>query len=96
MSLFSRILSAAHDPNRVKALYGILRKRATMHRYNVVRIAIAVLMTVSISALSLFDILRFDFWGGKHVWLGEEVDLVTAAKRFAFPFLGVNIAIILA
>lgn len=82
--------------DREKVLYGIGKKRGRLHRYTKARWAVAVTATLAIAALPLLDILRFDFWGGRHVLLGEVVDLPTAAKAFAWPFLAVNILIIVA
>ena len=65
-----------------------------MHRYTVYRWVIGVLFTVLIAALPLAGIFRFDFWGGRHMVLGREQGLVEAAKAFAFPFLAINIVII--
>ena len=83
------------EAKRVRTLYGILRKLPSAHRYTVVRWIVAIVATLGITALSVFDVLRFDLWGGHHHWLGEEVDFVTAARAFGFPFLAVNIAIVL-
>jgi polyferredoxin len=81
---------------RDKVLFGIARKRGSIHRYTVIRWVVGVVFTALVAALPLLDILRFDFWGGRHVVLGEEVGLVEAAKAFAFPFLAVNVVIIVA
>lgn len=80
---------------REKVLYGILSKRPRPHRYTVYRWVIGVFFTAAIAALPFTDTLRFDFWSGQHHVLGQQVSLVEAAKAFAFPFLGLNIAIIL-
>ena len=80
---------------RVRALYGILHKARGMHRYTRWRWVIGIACTLAIAALPLTRTLRFDLWGGQHYYLGEHVSLVEAARRFAFPFLGINIAIIL-
>lgn len=79
---------------REKVLYGLSKKKR-LHRYTQWRAAVAVVFSLAIAALPLTGMLRFDLWGGRHMWLGEPVDLVTAAKGFAFPFLGVNILIVL-
>jgi len=81
---------------REKVLYGIGKKRGKTHRYTKIRWAVAILSTAAVAALPVFDVLRFDFWGGRHVVLGEVVSLPEAAKAFAWPFLAVNIVIILA
>lgn len=52
--------------------------------------------TLGIAALPAFGVIRFDLWGGNHVYLGERLGLVEVAKAFAFPFLGVNILIVIA
>ena len=79
---------------REKVLYGLSKVRA-MHRYTLWRILVAVGFTIGVAILPLAGIMRFDLWSGRHMLLGEEVDLPTAAKGFAFPFLAVNIAILL-
>lgn len=81
---------------RDKILQGLTRARGHVHRYTIWRWAIAVVFTLAIAALPAFDVLRFDFWRGRHVWMGQELGLVEVAKRFAFPFLAVNILIIVA
>jgi len=81
-------------PLRVRVLYNILDKNPSIHRYTVIRWILGVVFTVAIALLPFTDTMRFDFWGGRHMVLGEQVDLVTAAKSFAFPFLAVNILII--
>ncbi len=80
---------------RDRVVQGLGKARGRLHRYNRIRIAVAVLFTALIAALPAFDLLRFDLWGGDHHYLGERLDLVSTAKRFAFPFLGINIAIVL-
>ena len=81
---------------RDRTLYGVGKKRGRVHRYTWVRWGVGVVFTLAVAALPLLDIMRFDFWRGNHVVLGERVGLVAAAKAFVFPFLAVNIAIILA
>ncbi len=80
---------------RDKTLYGIGKKRGRVHRYTWIRWGVGVLFTIAVAALPLLDVLRFDFWRGNHVLLGERVGLVQAAKAFVFPFLAVNVGIIL-
>lgn len=80
---------------REKVLYGIARKRGRPHRYTLIRWVVGLAFTAAIAWLPLSGTLRFDLWGGQHMLLGEQVDFVTAAKAFAFPFLAVNIGIIL-
>lgn len=80
---------------REKTLYGLGAKRGTVHRYTWIRWAVGIVFTAAIAWLPLSGTLRFDLWGGRHMYLGEELDVVTVAKRFAFPFLGVNVAIII-
>lgn len=81
---------------RDKILQGLTRARGHVHRYTTWRWVIGIAFTLAIAALPAFDILRFDFWRGQHVYLGEQLGLVEVAKRFAFPFLGINIAIVVA
>jgi polyferredoxin len=81
---------------RDRILQGLTRARGAMHRHTRWRWAIAIACTAGIAALPAFDLLRFDFWRGRHVWLGQELGLVEVAKRFAFPFLGVNVLIVVA
>lgn len=81
---------------RDKVLYGIGKKRGLRHRFTRWRIVIGIAATLLVALLPVLGILRFDFWGGQHVLMGEVVDLPTAAKAFAYPFLGVNILIIVA
>ncbi|MFT7669095.1 MAG: polyferredoxin [Planctomycetota bacterium] len=80
---------------RDKVLYGIGRMRGKGHRYMWVRWVVAVISTVLVALLPITGVLRFDMWGGNHVVLGEHVDFTTAAKFFAYPFLAVNILIVL-
>ncbi|MFT7487423.1 MAG: polyferredoxin [Candidatus Paceibacteria bacterium] len=81
---------------RDKVLYGIGRKRGKVHRYTWMRWVVAIVSTVVVALLPGLGILRFDLWGGQHVLMGEEVAFAVAAKAFAYPFLGVNIAIVVA
>jgi polyferredoxin len=79
---------------RDKVVLGLGKARGHPHRYTNWRWAVAVLFTLAIAALPCCDILRFDLWGGRHFYLGEHMGLVEVTKHFAFPFLGVNLAII--
>jgi len=79
---------------RIRALYGILHKRGDWHPYSVIRWAVGILFTVMAALLPLTDMMRFDLWHGRHMYLGEQVSLSAAAKGFAFPFLAVNVLII--
>ena len=81
---------------RQKILYGIGRKRGAWHRYTRWRWVVAVISTVSVGLLPVLGVLRFDLWSGRHVLMGEHVELAVAAKAFAYPFLAVNMAIIVA
>ncbi len=81
---------------REKVLRGLARKRGGLHRYTIVRWAVAVVFTIAIAVVPLADVLRFDLWRGRHVYLGETLGFAEVARRFAFPFLAVNIAIVLA
>ncbi len=81
---------------RNAVVYGINAARGAMHRYTKLRWAIGLTFTAAIALLAVTGTLRFDFWRGEHVYLGQRVGLVEAAKAFAFPFLAVNIVIILA
>jgi len=81
---------------RDKILRGIHRKRGRAHRYSAVRWTVGVACTVLIALLPLSGTLRVDLWGGRHLLLGRDVDTATAAKAFAFPFLAVNLLIIVA
>ena len=77
-------------------LLHVLARRPGVHRYTLWRVAIGTLLTLGIAAIPWTGLLRFDLWAGRHVVRGEEVGLVEAAKAFAFPFLLVNIAILIA
>jgi len=81
---------------RDKILTGLAKKRGAAHRYSNCRWAVAAGFTLAVAALPFFDLMRIDVWGGHHHYLGRELGLVEALKRFAFPFLGINLAIILA
>jgi len=81
---------------RIRVLLGMGDKRGTVHRYTWWRWAVAIVSTVAVALLPLTGVLRIDLWAGHHMWLGEPVGTVAAAKAFAFPFLAVNIAIIVA
>ncbi|MCC7014558.1 MAG: 4Fe-4S binding protein [Planctomycetes bacterium] len=80
---------------RDKVVLGLGKARGKPHRYSNWRWAVAIAFTLAIAALPFFGIIRFDLWGGHHHYLGEQLGLVEVARRFAFPFLGVNLAIIL-
>ncbi len=80
---------------RQKVLYGTSRKRGMQHLYSRIRILVAIVSTLAVAALPIFDILRFDVWSGRHVLLGEQVSFSVAAKAFAYPFLGINIGILI-
>jgi polyferredoxin len=79
---------------REKVLRGLGKGRQRAHRYTMWRWSLGVAFTLAIGVIPLLGILRFDFWGGQHTYLGEVVSLPEIAKRFAFPFLGINIVII--
>jgi polyferredoxin len=81
---------------REKVVYGLRKARGTPHRYTVTRWIVGVLFTLGVALLPLTGVLRFDLWGGRHMWLGEEVGLVEVAKAFAFPFLAINVLIVVA
>jgi polyferredoxin len=81
---------------RIKTIGGLGKRRGRLHRYTRVRWLVAVTATVGVALLPWTGTLRLDLWGGRHLWLGEEVGLVEAMKRFAFPFLAVNVVIVLA
>lgn len=81
---------------RNRTLAGLSRARPWPHRYAAWRIAIGVVLTALVLALPLSGLFHFDLWRGAHVVAGEHVDFTTAAKRFAFPFLALNVAIVLA
>jgi polyferredoxin len=80
---------------RIKVLRGLARKRGTVHRYSWIRWLVAVGATVGVALLPWTGTLRLDLWRGRHMWLGEEVGLVEGIKHFAFPFLAINIVILL-
>jgi len=79
---------------RAKVLRGLGKARKRAHRYTLWRWGLGVAFTVAIGLIPLLGILRFDFWRGRHIYLGELMDLPEVAKRFAFPFLAINIGII--
>jgi polyferredoxin len=81
---------------RDKVLRGLARKRGHPHRYTVVRWVVAIGATAVIALIPATGVLRFDLWGGNHVYLEDTLGFAEVARRFAFPFLAVNIAIVLA
>jgi polyferredoxin len=81
---------------RDKILSGLAKKRGRAHRYVHWRWSVAVLFTLAVAALPAFGLLRIDLWGGRHQYLGRELGLVETLKHFAFPFLAINVAIIVA
>lgn len=83
-------------PSRDKVLYGLLSKRRRPHFYNVVRWAVGIAFTLLIALLPLLGVFRIDLWRGRHLVMGEERTLVEALKDFGFPFLAVNILIVIA
>lgn len=80
---------------REKVVFGLGKARGKPHRYTYWRWGVALAFTLLIAALPLFNVLRFDLWGGHHHYLGEPLGLLDAARRFAFPFLAINLAILL-
>lgn len=80
---------------RWKVAFGLARAHGR-HRYTTLRWVVGIAFTVLIALLPALGVVRFDLWGGNHVVLGEPRDLVGALKAFLFPFLFVNIAILLA
>lgn len=84
------------DGKRSKTLFGLGAKRGRLHRYTAVRWSLGIALTIAVALLPITGTLRFDFWAGNNSYLGESVGWVEAAKAFAFPFLGINIAILLA
>ncbi|MCB9915654.1 MAG: 4Fe-4S binding protein [Planctomycetes bacterium] len=81
---------------REKVLYGIGKKRGSVHRYTIYRWIVGVVFTIAVALLPTLNLFRFDLWGGHHMVLGKEVDLQTAAKAFGYPFMAVNIGIVIA
>ncbi len=86
---------ATRTSKRERTLYGLSAKQPHVHRYTKIRWTIAVLSTIGVALLPLTDTLRFDLWSGRHAWRGERVDLVRAAKAFLFPFLALNVGIVI-
>lgn len=82
-------------PTRNKVLYGLLAKRPRAHFYNVVRWAVGIVFTVGIALLPWLGVYRIDLWRGRHLVLGEERTFVEALKDFGFPFLAINILIVI-
>ena len=80
---------------RNRALYGILHHRGGAHRYTIARWVVGIAFTAMAAALPWTDTLRFDLWRGQHMWRGQQVSLTEAARQFAFPFLAVNVVIII-
>jgi polyferredoxin len=81
---------------RERLLAGLSRVRRSPHCYTWWRIAIGTVFTSLVLALPLSGLFHFDLGRGAHTVAGETVDFTTAAKRFAFPFLGINVLILLA
>jgi polyferredoxin len=79
---------------RAKVLRGLGKARKRAHRFTLWRWGLGIAFTVAIALVPLLGILRFDFWGGHHIYLGQPMELPEVAKKFAFPFLGINIGII--
>ena len=80
---------------REKILYRLLSRVKGIHRYTLWRWGVGIACTIGIALLPATNTLRFDLWRGNHYWLGERVDIVGASKAFVFPFLAVNILIII-
>ena len=80
---------------RSRTLFGLGKKRGSLHRYTLIRWGVGIVATVAVALLPLTGTLRVDLWSGRSMWLGEEVGLVEALKAFAFPFLAVNVVIVL-
>ncbi len=81
---------------RNRTLYGLASKMAGVHRYTKIRWGVGITLTILVALLPLTNTLRIDLWSNRSAWLGEEVGLVEALKAFAFPFLAINVGIILA
>jgi polyferredoxin len=81
---------------REKTLYGLWKARRTPHRYTLWRWVLGLVFTSLVLALPLSGLFHFDLWNGRHTVAGKFVSFPEAAKRFAFPFLALNIAILLA
>jgi polyferredoxin len=79
---------------RETVLFGLARARGTVHRYTLWRWGLGVAFTLAVAALPAFDVLRFDLWQGRHHYLGRELGLVEVARAFAFPFLAINLLIL--
>lgn len=80
---------------RLRVLHGLGARRGRTHRYTLWRWAVAVAFTAGVALLPATGTLRIDLWGGRHMWLGERVGTLEAIKAFAFPFLAVNVGIVL-
>ena len=81
---------------RARVLRSLAKARGRTHRYTWIRWAVGLGSTLAIALLPWTGTLRLDLWRGRHLWLGQEVGLVEGLKRFAFPFLAINVAIVLA
>lgn len=81
---------------RSRTLYGLGQKRGRLHRYTHWRWWIGIVFTTLIAVLPFTGVLRIDLWRGSHALGGEDAGFLEAARAFAFAFLAVNIAIIVA
>lgn len=81
---------------RSRTLFGVAKHRAHLHRFTIARWIIGVGFTVGIAVLPFTGLLRIDVLGGENIVAGEVSPLLQTIRAFAFTFLGVNIAIILA
>lgn len=88
--------SVPRQSTRERVLRALAKKRGGLHRYTRTRWVVGGIATLAIALLPLCGVLRFDLWRGRHMVLGELVGPVEAAKAFAFPFLGINLLILVA
>lgn len=71
------------------------RRGAGAHRYFRYRIAAFVLIHALIALVPLCGLLRFDFWRGQHLWLGQPAGFLETLRRFLIPLGLANVAIVL-
>ncbi|TAH39646.1 MAG: hypothetical protein EYC70_02330 [Planctomycetota bacterium] len=71
------------------------RRGGSSHRYFWYRIAAFALIHALIAVVPLSGLLRFDFWRGNHLWLGQPASFLETLRRFLIPFGLANVAIVL-
>lgn len=74
-----RSMLAIEDKDRMRILAAVARRGAV---FQVLRVLVITVSQLILLAVPLSGLVRIDVWGGHHLLLGEDVDLVTGLKGF--------------